>query len=508
MLTQLDKFWQKPWIYILLLTSFASAMPLAFAPYYHFWLMPLLFGAFIRLLELKPHAIARSTYYFSWVTYSLQFWWIHTALHDISGLSNLHAIPLTLLLPAFLAIFPTFAMWFWGKYTHLSRFFSLGLLLPAWWTLGEFAREHALTGFGWGALGYSQIADNSPLAGFAPLGGIHLLTFITACISAWLVLLIDQSEIKQRLIALSALVIVLLAGGALRHYEFTKESGEPVSVALIQGNIPQQLKFDPKIFASTYQRYLEQIRQTHAKIVLLPETALPEFLQNTPQKVLFEFAQTAQNNGSDLAVGIPALTPDGNNYLNAIVLLSQYDPVYPEKMPLYAKDHLVPFGEYKPLPLITNPLYEMMHMPLSGFVRGGQAQQPFDMANQKIAFNICYEDGFGDELIASAKQSTLLANASNMAWYGDSNAMWQQLQQSQARALELGRNMIRATNTGATAIVSHQGKIIAQATPNTIATLEGTVQGRMGQTPYMRMGSSLPIISVLILITLIFIRWR
>ena len=167
----------------------------------------------------------------------------------------------------------------------------------------------------------------------------------------------------------------------------------------------------------------------------------------------------------------------------------------------------MPFGEYKPLKPFTQFLYNAMNMPLGDFQRGGAAQAPLSMANQKVAFNICYEDGFGDELIASARQATLLANASNMAWYGDSNAMWQQLQQSQTRALELGRYMIRATNTGATAIVSPQGSIVQQATPNTATVLEGSVQGMTGETPFMRLGGSLPFIGLLAAIAA-WLKWR
>lgn len=122
------------------------------------------------------------------------------------------------------------------------------------------------------------------------------------------------------------------------------------------------------------------------------------------------------------------------------------------------------------------------------------------MKDQKVAFNICYEDGFGDELIATAKRSTLLANISNMAWYGKSNAMYQQLQQSQARAMELGRYMVRATNTGATAIISPKGTIVAEAQPDTETVLEGHIKGYIGETPYMKAGGSTWLISILAVI--------
>lgn len=503
----LDRFWRKPPVYFAVLTALAAATPLAFAPYYHFWLMPLLFGGLIRLTELKPQRRVSSAYWFGLIGYTAQFWWIHTALHDVSGLPNLYAVPLTVLLPAFLALYPATAFWLYEQ-ARLPRPLAVGLLLPVLWTLAEFARERVLTGFGWGALGYSQIADGSPLAGYAPLGGIHLVTLACALAGAWLVLLVNQSRLIERAAALLALCALIYGGHWLRQQPFTHPTGEPVSVALAQGNIEQHLKFNPEALAATYQRYYEQVAHTRAQIVVLPETAFPQFLQDLEPGLLNQFAAKAERNGSALAVGIPVYTEDGRGYLNAMINLSGYHPDQPDHFQIYSKNHLVPFGEYKPLPALTEPLYQIMNMPLADFKRGGDAQPPFDMAGQKVAFNICYEDGFGDELIASARQATLLANSSNMAWYGASNAMWQQLQQSQARALELGRYMIRATNTGATAIVSPQGSIVKQAAPNTAAVLEGQVQGMSGDTPYMQLGSSRPLMAVLAVLAAGLLLWR
>lgn len=167
MFSKLDKYWQHPALYWPLLILFAAATPFAFAPYYHFWLMPLIFGAFVRLIELRPRFAASSAYLFGLTAYTAQFYWIHTALHDVSGLPDLYAVPLTFLLPAYLALYPALCFWLWKKFT-LPQGIKTGLVLPILWTLTEFARERFLTGFGWGAIGYSQITPDSPLAGFAP----------------------------------------------------------------------------------------------------------------------------------------------------------------------------------------------------------------------------------------------------------------------------------------------------------------------------------------------------
>lgn len=505
MLLSLDKHWQKPLPYFLTLTILAVATPLAFAPYYYFWLMPLLFAGMVMLTEIKPHRQISSAYWFGLIAYTAQFWWIHTALHDVSGLPNIYAIPLTFLLPAFLALFPAIAFWLYSK-NHLPRPLAVGLLLPALWTLTEFARERVFTGFGWGALGYSQIADYSPLAAFAPIGGIHLVTLATAAFSCWLVLVIRNRSWIQRVIFALLMLVLWDKAADWRKISYTeRENRPPVSVALLQGNIPQNIKFDEANLLPTYQRYFDQLAATKAKIVVLPETAFPQFLQHTDKAIVARFADQAQKNGSALAVGIPAFTADGKGYLNAIINLTDFNPEKPETMQVYAKNHLVPFGEFKPIPQLTEPLYQKMNMPLADFKRGGLGQEPFNMAGLQVAFNICYEDGFGDELIHSAKKSTLLANASNMAWYGKSNAMWQQLQQSQARALELGRYMIRATNNGASAIISPEGRVLKFSQPNIATVLEGEVHGMYGLTPYMKLGSSWAIIySVLFLVGLLY----
>lgn len=487
-----------------LLVAAAAATPLAFAPYYHFWLMPCLFALFIILAQSRSEIAVRSAYAYGLVSYAAQFYWIHTALHDIAGLPNLYALPLTLLLPAYLALYPALCFWLLQR-SRLSPTWRIGALLPVLWTLGEYARERLFTGFGWGALGYSQIADGSPLAAYAPIGGVHLVTLLCAICAAGLAL-----AVRGYLRALIAPAFIIVAGFFLRGAAFTEADGSHAHIALLQGNIPQHLKWTEAERLNTIAIYHALLQQHPADLVILPETALP-LMRQTLQKrypgVLEQFAATAQANGSALAVGIAQYSKDGSGYHNAVIDLSRSPAEYGNHPPFYAKNHLVPFGEYKPLPALTTPLYRRMNMPLADFLPGGEVQKPLAFANQQVAFNICYEDGFGDELIASARHATLLANVSNMGWYGQSNAMFQQLQQSQTRALELGRYMVRATNNGVTAIINPQGRVIAQAPTDSRTVLHGRIQGYRGQTPYMRMGGSWPLITILIVIALV-LPWR
>lgn len=471
--------------YVLVALS-GALTPLAFAPFYLYWLMPILLGVLLWFAFHKPYPI-RLAYIWGVSAYTAQFYWIYTALHTISGLANVYAIPLTLLLPLYLALYPALCFW---VLEHLRVNQTLKLLVgfPALWLISEFVRERALTGFGWGALGYSQV-PNSPIAGFIPIGGIQLATLAVAIVTALVVFILINKEIKHRLYACSCIALLLVAGGLLKTLSFTTPTGQKSTVGLAQGNIPQTLKWLPESMASTIATYYRQVVQTPVDILILPETAIPLFEQELPEGIMWQFSEAAERNNTALAMGISRYTHDNTGYLNAVIDLSDFNPEEPYKHPFYAKNHLVPFGEYIPLPKLTNWLYEQMNMPLSGFSQGGDAQAPLTLANQKVAFNICYEDSFGDDLIASAKESTLLANVSNMAWYGDSNAMDQHLQLSQARALELGRYMVRSTNTGMTAIISPDGKIQAQAKPNTEQVLIGEIEGRTGNTPFMKYGS-------------------
>lgn len=485
--------------YVLVALS-GALTPLAFAPYYLYWLMPILLGVLVYFAFHKPFPI-RLAYIWGVCAYTAQFYWIYTALHTISGLANVYAIPLTLLLPLYLALYP--ALCFWAlEHIHFNKTVKLLLGFPALWLVTEFVRERALTGFGWGALGYSQI-PNSPLAGFVPVGGIQLATLLVALVTALIVFILINQTLKHRICAFAGILLILITGGVLKTQSFTTPTGQTSTVGLAQGNIPQSLKWLPESMASTIATYYRQVVQTPVDILILPETAIPLFEQELPDGLMWQFSDAAQRNNTALAMGISRYTLDNTGYLNAVIDVSKFNPEAPYQHPFYAKNHLVPFGEYIPLPKLTNWLYEQMNMPLAGFSQGGDAQPPLTLANQKIAFNICYEDSFGDDLIASAKESTLLANVSNMAWYGESNAMHQHLQLSQARALELGRYMVRSTNTGMTAIVTPQGKIQAVAEPNTEHVLTGKIEGYTGQTPFMKYGSyPVFIFSVLLLLFL------
>jgi len=476
---------------------------LAFAPYRMYWIMPLALTVLAHQMERAPKRAFWLGYAWGISAYICNFNWIYLCLHDVAGMPAVLAGLLTLLLPACLGVFTGLAAWVTIKIserTQTGRPVRWLLLFPAAWTLSEWLRGWVFTGFPWGQIGYSQITE-SPLSGFAPVGGILCVTLMLALSSGILCLAVFSGKWVR---ITAGVLLLLIWGGALelKQISWTTPVGKPISVALAQGNVPQSIKWDPISFETTLSLYARQIAATRADLMILPETALPVFLNDLPQAYIDMLINLARKNGTALAVGIPRRTDKQDGYLNAVVALTE------PGMPYYAKNHLVPFGEFIPLPWLTGWMYQLMDMPLSGFSRGGANQAPLILAGQKIAFNICYEDSFGEELIGSAAQSSMLANVSNLAWFGKSQAASQHLQLAQTRALENGRYMLRSTNTGMTAIIRPDGEVDAIAAPFTRQVLLGFAEGRSGLTPYMKHGNRPLILLCLLMLLLPLVKWK
>jgi apolipoprotein N-acyltransferase len=350
-------------------------------------------------------------------------------------------------------------------------------LFAGLWMLTEWLRGTLFTGFPWLAVGYSQ-SPPSPLAGWATVLGVYGVGFIVALIAALLAL-------AWRRPAAWISILLLLGGGALlRAMDWTQPQGAPLKVSLLQGNVPQSLKWDPRRLPLSIDTYVGLARANPAPLVVLPETAIPLYFSEVPRDVL----RSLTANG-DALIGVAVNTTDGG-YSNGAVALS------PQMAPrAYAKRHLVPFGEYPPPGFAW--FFRFARIPMSDFTAGPPLQAPLEIAGQRIAANICYEDLFGEELLASLPAATLLVNLSNTAWFGDSLAQPQHLQIARLRAIETGRVMLRATNTGMTAMVHPDGSIAAVLPPFTAAALTVEAQGRTGLTPYARWGNALALLIAL-----------
>ncbi|MBI3043315.1 MAG: apolipoprotein N-acyltransferase [Betaproteobacteria bacterium] len=439
--------------------------------------------------------------------------WVYVSLHDFGAMPAPVAAAVTILFCAFLALFPAavgYACTAPGL-PHPARF---GLAAPAAWMLAEWTRGWLFTGFPWLALGYSQI-PSSPLAGYAPLLGIHGVTLATAATAGLIVVLWQQATDKEEggrrraegktdgtggasslsphpsslipRIVLHPSAFILLAvwlcGFGLKQVEWTERVGAPVRVSLLQGNVPQDLKWREDRMLATLETYRALARLSPSPLIILPETALPLFLEQVPREYLDELADHARKNGGDILIGVPERLP-GGEYFNSVVSFG----TAPRQT--YRKSHLVPFGEFIPLRPLLGWIVGVLAIPLQDFSRGPENPRPLVVAGQRVAVNICYEDAFGEEIIRQLPEATLLVNVSNVAWFGRSIAPAQHLQISQARALETGRTLLRATNTGVTGVIGPDGEVVASAPAFTMAAVTQTVRGYAGSTPYVRWGNA------------------
>jgi apolipoprotein N-acyltransferase len=401
--------------------------------------------------------------------------WVYVSLHDFGMMPAPLAALATLLFCLFLALYPAAVGYLQARIGGASFMRAL-VLVPGLWALAEWLRSWIFTGFPWLSLGYSQL--DSPLAGYAPIVGVFGVSFLTALAAGCLALLLRRIRPAWPVLGL---IMALAAGGlGLAHVSWTTPSGEPLSVGLLQGNIPLSLKFVPGRYQSTLATYARLAASTDARLVVMPETAIPRFLEAVDPRYLERLRAHALESNGDVLVGVPMRDTRGRDY-NAVISVGA------SPSQIYAKSHLVPFGEF--IPPGFGWVLTVLKIPLSNFSPGGTDQQPLVVAGQRVAVNVCYEDAFGEEIIRQLPAATLLANVSNVAWFGDSLAPAQHLRISRMRALETGRPMLRATNTGVTAIVDAQGDVVARLPTFTEGVLNGKVQGRVGATPYVRAGN-------------------
>lgn len=401
--------------------------------------------------------------------------WVYVSLHDVGGMAAPVALAATALFCAYLALFPAFAGYLACRLAS-ADFLKSAALFAGVWTLTEWLRGWLFTGFPWLALGYSQTPP-SPLAGYAAVLGSYGIGFLVALIAA----LLAQDWRRK---AGWAVIFVLLGGGALlRGMDWTQPTGKPVAVALLQGNIPQSLKWVPERLPLSIDGYVGLAQRHPADLTILPETSIPLFFDELPRDVLKALTQHG-----DVLLGIAIRHREGG-YVNGAVAIDR------NGVQSYAKRHLVPFGEY--IPPGFDWFFKLVNIPMADFSAGPRDQPPLEIAGQpgvKIMPNICYEDLFGEEIIRALPQATLLVNLSNTAWFGDSLAQPQHLQIARLRAMETGRTMLRATNTGITAAIAPDGRVFGQLPAFTASALRVEAQGFSGMTPFARWGNALALL--------------
>lgn len=468
----------------------------AFAP---FEFSPVAFvsvGALVLLLGCETRARSGAWIGFAWGlgAFLAGVSWLYVALNRYGGVpAPLAALAITLLC-AYMALFPAAVAAVFVR-LRCGGSVRMAVLFGGLWVLGEVLRGGLFTGFPWLAIGYSQTPP-SPLAGYLPLIGVYGMGGLIAAGATLLVLTPWRDKNVRRLPL--ALMLIVVAGGYLAgKTAWTMPHGAPLTVALAQTNIEQDLKWRPELLAEWLDINEQMAGVEQADLVVLPETALPLLFERLPRGYVAKLAQRARSRNADLILGVFERDNAGRVYNTAI-------SVGAAPTQRYAKQHLVPFGEYSP-PLF-GWFYKMADIPMSDQSPGGANQPLLMLGGQRIAVNICYEDLFGRELIRSLPNATLMLNMSNLAWYGQSFAQPQHLQVARVRALETGRPMLRATNTGMTALVQPDGRVAAVLPQFERGVLQVEVQGYQGMTPYARWGDWAALL--LALVSILFVaRW-
>lgn len=420
--------------------------------------------------------------------------WVFVSIYFYGSGELFSSLLLTSLFAAFWALFPALAGYL---AVSLARFFSrrcLLIILPVIWILVEYGRGFCLlNGFPWLQIAYSQL--DSPFAGYIPLFGVYGTGFLFAFSAALFSYLIVQK--KHFPFIAGSLVLILGAGCLLNHQRWTVKIAAPISVTLIQGNVSQEQKWQQNSLIGTLMTY-QQLTNQHwdSQLIVWPETAIPAYLSQVDLAFLQPLEQQALSHGTDIIVSLLEKEQQTQAVYNSALVLGK-------KRASYRKNHLLPFGEYMPLQPFSGWVLKQIGVRLDDFSVGGNNQPLLEAAGYPIVTSICYEDAFGSESIRQVEKAAYLVNLTNDAWFGHSIEPHQHLQMARMRALESGRYLLRATNTGVTAIIAPDGKLIAQAPLFITTALSGVIFPMTGLTPYAVIGDNLIIIALALVLSVI-----
>lgn len=565
---------RRPLIQGLLALLLGVAHAFTFAPWGNGWLQLAVLTGFALLVLRGGGFLTGLLFGIGW--FSAGVGWVYISMHDYGGVPAPLAAVAVVLFSSYLGLYPALGALFCRR-NHLAPW-PFVLTFSGALTLAELARGWVLTGFPWLGIGYAQI--DSPLAGFAPVGGVYLVTLVTSFIAASAAVPLQHlltrhtpaptPPILPLMVPCLVSVALLGLGTVLGKHAWSIPAGKPLSVSLLQGNVPQAMKFDPETAALARHQYLQMIENAPADLILLPETAWTTRWDNTESSLKQRLYQFIFDTDSTVALGLPRfglVRVPGTQHAsgkgteesvakaadthaqdawqwqvsNSVEVFTRESILGPSAAGSidrsgryhYDKRHLVPFGEF--IPEGFHWFMAIMQVPLGDQMRGSPQQPLLDLKDQRIGFDICYEDIFGEELLdqvrdqhpaspsaqqapghehperttpdrehtgrdtaaastagdASGTGATILANLTNLGWFGNSHALPQHLQIARMRALETARPIIRATNTGTTAVIDAHGHVQAQLPTHQEGTLRATVQGHTGLTPYARLGGNL-----------------
>ena len=477
---------------LLMAAAFGAAHSLPFVHTQAWWAQMLIVAWLAwRASRASPRRAAALGLVFGTAWLAAGTWWLYISLHRYGGLPAPLAVLAIALLSAFMSIYLALALALFARW-RCGCGWRDALLFGALWLLTELARGVIFTGFPWLASGYAHI--DGPLAALAPWLGVYGIGFVAAALAAWPVLARPRAgragaapsrrSLRSRAIPLAALALVLIGTSRVGQISFTQPGGT-LKVTLLQGNVAQDEKFALAQMPQALAWTSTQLLAARGALVVAPETVIP-LLPSQLDPVYWQTLLDHFRRGPQAALlGLP-LGDEVVGYTNSAAGISAASAALPGGFYRYDKHHLVPFGEF--IPLGFHWFTQMMNIPLGDFNRGIVGAPSFAFNGERIGANICYEDLFGEELAArfrdEATAPTMFANLSNIGWFGDTIAIDQHLEISRLRALEFQRPMLRATNTGATAVIDHQGRVTHSLPRFTQGVLDAEVQGRTGLTPF------------------------
>jgi apolipoprotein N-acyltransferase len=459
---------------------------LAFAPFDYAYLAILaLTVLFACWQDVSVKRVLLRGYLFGLGQFGLGVSWVYVSIHDFGGAGIASAGTLTALFVAFWAMFPALAAYAWAKLAG-NRL----LLMPVIWLLVEYLRGClVLDGFPWLIAGYSQL--ETPLAGYVPIIGVYGTGFLLALSASFILFIVQYKNWK----IVGVLLVLWAIGGYLQTVQWTNAIGAPIKVALIQGNITQDKKWLPENKINTLRLYKDLTEQHwDAKVIVWPESAIPAYFSEVNEVFLMPLHQLARQHNTDLLVSLPIDSESGEQFNGAMTLGSHIAD--------YRKRHLLPFGETMPWQPVSGFILSQLKLRLGDFSAGSNTQPLLNAGGYAFITSICYEDVFGEYAIDGLEKAAYLVNVTNDGWFGDSIEPHQHLQMARMRALETGRFLLRTTNTGITAIVAPNGRIIQQLPLFKVGVLSDYIIPMTGLTPYALIGD-VPILYFVALLLLV-----